>query len=360
MRGNTAFATVAALGLMLGAASPALAGSHAWTVNELFSNADGTIQFIELYNPTNLNTEFGLAGKYVRSVQTGLQYDFTVNLPPNTAFRSILLATADFAALPGAPVPDHIIPDNFIDTGGDTIQYWFYDQATFPNPPIPLDGIQSLHVSPTTGAITVGTNTPKNYAGVEATIDASPPPAPPQNLAYSEPSPTYFQGIAIAANTPSWSGGTPDDFSIDPPLPLGLAIDPVTGWITGTPGEALTATDFLVTASNAEGSTSANVMITVEAVTPSPTFQRGDANQDGAVSIADPIQLLGYLFQSLPSSCTVALDSNDDGAADLGDAIHLLGYLFSSGPTPPAPFGTCGLDPSAGGSLTCVLHAACP
>ncbi|MFP6607219.1 MAG: hypothetical protein VCC19_11635, partial [Myxococcota bacterium] len=30
-------------------AGPALAGIHTWDVNEVFSNADGTIQFVELW-----------------------------------------------------------------------------------------------------------------------------------------------------------------------------------------------------------------------------------------------------------------------------------------------------------------------
>ena len=78
---------------------------------------------------------------------------------------------------PGAPVPDYIIPDNFLSTTADSIEYWFYDTATYPNPMLPLDGINSLHVSPTTGAITIGPNSPKNYAGVEGSIDASTRPA---------------------------------------------------------------------------------------------------------------------------------------------------------------------------------------
>jgi len=359
MRKTWVFAAVAGIAAMLGGTVPAIAGSHLWTVNEIFSNSDGTIQFIELYNPTSVQTETALTDHFVRSVETGNEFLFPADLPATTAFRSILLATAAFAAIPGAPTPDYIIPANFFELGADTIEYYFYDSATFPNPPLPLDGIQSLHVSPTTGAITVGANSPTNYAGATGSIDVSVPVAP-SNLAYSDPAPTYFQGVAIAANTPSWSGGTPDGFVIDPQLPDGLVLDPVSGWITGTPVDALAATIFTVTASNGEGSDDATITITVEAVAPVPTFRRGDANQDGDVSIADPIQLLGYLFQSVPNSCTMSLDSNDDGGADLADAIHLLAYLFSSGGTPPAPFGVCGIDPTSGGSLTCVSHAACP
>ncbi len=36
----------ASIGLLGLACSPAMAGSHSWRINEVFSNADGTIQFI--------------------------------------------------------------------------------------------------------------------------------------------------------------------------------------------------------------------------------------------------------------------------------------------------------------------------
>lgn len=30
---------------------PVLAGSHLWVINEVFSNADGTVQFVEMHVP---------------------------------------------------------------------------------------------------------------------------------------------------------------------------------------------------------------------------------------------------------------------------------------------------------------------
>ncbi|MCA8961243.1 MAG: dockerin type I repeat-containing protein [Planctomycetes bacterium] len=71
-------------------------------------------------------------------------------------------------------------------------------------------------------------------------------------------------------------------------------------------------------------------------------FVRGDANGDGAVSIADAIALLAHLFESAELPCVEAADASGDRGLDIGDAIYLLSYLFSAGPPPPAPFPTPG------------------
>ena len=78
-----------------------------------------------------------------------------------------------------------------------------------------------------------------------------------------------------------------------------------------------------------------------------PPFLRGDSNHDGAVSIADSIYLLGYLFNSgARPYCPDEADVNDDGALNIGDAIGILSYLFG-GTSPPAfPFPSYGLDPT--------------
>ncbi|HLU50424.1 MAG TPA: hypothetical protein VK116_20145, partial [Planctomycetota bacterium] len=85
----------------------------------------------------------------------------------------------------------------------------------------------------------------------------------------------------------------------------------------------------------------------------------GDANQDSAVDLSDPIELLRRLFLGVasPLPCEgddlssggnrVLLDPNGDERVDLSDAVYLLDYLFLGG-TPP----TLGPD--------CVRVAGCP
>lgn len=146
------------------------AASHLWRINEVFSNADGNIQFVEMHECCGAPAELGLGGRFVRSDSTGQQYDFTEHLTGNTADRYLLLATNDFAALPGAPTPDYIIPDNFFSTDTDTITYWFYPAATMTISPgdVPTNGVDSYDAE--NG---VGPNTPTNYAGESGTVDAS-------------------------------------------------------------------------------------------------------------------------------------------------------------------------------------------
>lgn len=153
--------------------SPALAASHLWQVNEIFSNPDGTVQFIELHVPctTGCGGENSLNGKWVKSVDTTNQENFTANAPGNTSLKYLLLATQAFADLPGAPTPDYIIVPNFFDITGDTIKYWSYitGDMTFGSGALPTDGILSLNRNGTTG-----TNSPTNYAGDTGSVDASP------------------------------------------------------------------------------------------------------------------------------------------------------------------------------------------
>lgn len=88
-------------------------------------------------------------------------------------------------------------------------------------------------------------------------------------------------------------------------------------------------------------------------------FERGDANADGSVQLADVTFILGYLFDGgTTPSCLDAADANDDGSLDISDAMKLLIYLFGEGAQPPAPFGACGEDPTAD-ALDCADFAPC-
>jgi hypothetical protein len=147
---------------------PANAASHLWRFNEIFTNADGTIQFIELKECCGAAGETALQGKWVRSDATGNQYTFPQNLTPPTSNRHLLLATASFAALPGAPTPDFIIPAHFFDLDDDFLRYWLYADAIMNFGPgqLPTDGLHSLNED-----LTTGINSPTNYAGVQGSVD---------------------------------------------------------------------------------------------------------------------------------------------------------------------------------------------
>jgi hypothetical protein len=87
---------------------------------------------------------------------------------------------------------------------------------------------------------------------------------------------------------------------------------------------------------------------------------RGDSDANGALGLADAIQLANYLFAGGPGpTCEDAADANDNGAVAIDDVIFLLNYLFVAGPVPPAPGTACGVDPTLD-SLACVSFGACP
>ncbi len=78
---------------------------------------------------------------------------------------------------------------------------------------------------------------------------------------------------------------------------------------------------------------------------PPPIFQRGDANNDGKVDLADAIFLLNHLFLGGGNpSCLDAADFDNTGAIDITDAKFLLNHLFLGGPALPDPYQKCGVD----------------
>lgn len=163
------FIIPSACGLL--AAQTAFAGAHTWDVVEVFSNADGTIQFVEIREMAGTPGEVNLNGLSVTSDANGVIWTFTANLVGPSTNKSILLGTAAFAALPGAPTPDHIIDPNSFNIAGDTVRYGPYDAFTFPA--VPTNCVNSMN----DGGI-VAPNTPKNYAGQTGSVDCSAPVCP--------------------------------------------------------------------------------------------------------------------------------------------------------------------------------------
>ncbi|MFQ5654724.1 MAG: Ig domain-containing protein [Planctomycetota bacterium] len=159
----------------------------------------------------------------------------------------------------GVPIPPNL-PSS---TGGAVDGYTVA-------PPLPdgllLDGATGI-ISGTPSTVTAAADhlvTAFNVTGsanVTLTITVNPPP--PTNLSYSEPVAIYCGGVPITPNVPSSSGGPVDSYSIDPLLPAGLALDSLTGIISGTPTQVSPATDHTVTASNGSGSTTATLTIAV-------------------------------------------------------------------------------------------------
>jgi hypothetical protein len=153
----------------------ARAGQHTWDVNEVFSNADGTVQFIELREANGTNGETGVGNQTMFSATGPKSFAIGAGaVVAPTGNKFYLLGTAAFQALPGAPPVDATIPAGvlpfFFVPAGDTVTYGPYDSLAFPGG-IPTDGIESF----SEGGI-VATNSPTNYAGTTGSVDASGPP----------------------------------------------------------------------------------------------------------------------------------------------------------------------------------------
>jgi hypothetical protein len=176
---RTSLGSIVGLALALATAlglppAPAHAGSHTWDVNEVFSDSTGLVQFVELVEANGTPGETGVPGHSM----TSSSKSFTIvgpALAPPTSNKFYLIATAAFAALPGAPTPDAIIPAGvlpfFFSTSGDTVTYVPWDAFAFGT--VPTDGTTSLNQD-----LTTGLNSPTNYAGVSGSVDASPAAVP--------------------------------------------------------------------------------------------------------------------------------------------------------------------------------------
>jgi hypothetical protein len=85
---------------------------------------------------------------------------------------------------------------------------------------------------------------------------------PPSDLTYSSNPAVYVAGTTITPNTPRSAGGPVASYH-SPALPAGLTLDTGTGVVTGIPIEVLAAAVYTVTASNAAGSATASLSISV-------------------------------------------------------------------------------------------------
>jgi uncharacterized protein (DUF1800 family) len=85
----------------------------------------------------------------------------------------------------------------------------------------------------------------------------------PSNIVYSQSPAVYRTDTAITPNTVTADGDPVTSWTIAPPLPGGLSIDPATGAISGTALAPAAATNYTVTATNASGVGNGTVSIEV-------------------------------------------------------------------------------------------------
>jgi hypothetical protein len=161
------------IGALIFAPALATAGHHTWKINEIYSDASGTVQFIEMTNAND--NEQGLAAWSI--VGDNGTFDFLTNLGSTaTGDKSILIAT-DAAVAAGAPTPDYVMDPGFLDITGDSLNYANNaDIVAFGALPLDLMSIDRNGVAQI--------NSPTNFAGESGLVNAAfIPAAPPWALA---------------------------------------------------------------------------------------------------------------------------------------------------------------------------------
>ena len=170
--------------VLAGQATVANAAHHQWIISELYSNASGTVQFVELLGTAN-NEQF-INGFSVNTLPpegtTPTVVAIGPNLPNgNTQGAYLLIGTAGYAALAaaqGAPAPDRVLPDNFLEIAADRVRYAGIPATDRVYANLPTNGIDSLDFENPSGTV----NTPQNFAGATGSIDASPAAVPSLGL----------------------------------------------------------------------------------------------------------------------------------------------------------------------------------
>lgn len=168
-RGMVRCAAVGAVASLI--TSPAQAAFHLWNIREVYSDASGSLQFIELFSGSSGQNFLGGQSITVTPVG-GASQTFTIpaNISSATASHALLFGTAGIQAL-GAPTPDYILPNNFLFQGGGTISFFGANSGAYLS--LPIDGLLSRTWSSGGNAL----NTPQNFAGQVGMLTPVPEPS---------------------------------------------------------------------------------------------------------------------------------------------------------------------------------------
>jgi hypothetical protein len=145
------------------------ASFHLINIEEIYSNADGTIQYIVLH--VNADSQNRLVTHNIKTTGPGnvvQTFPFPMDLPSTfTNGHRVLIATQGFAAL-NLVTPDYIVPNGFVPTVNGIVDYasaidsWTYAA-------LPTDGVNALYVNGVVNA-----NLATNFAGASAAVIPAP------------------------------------------------------------------------------------------------------------------------------------------------------------------------------------------
>jgi hypothetical protein len=156
--------------------SQAGAAFHLWQIRELYTNLDGSVQFIELF--TSSSSQQFVGGRQIQITQqgTGTVHTFTIpaDLPGDSSGRAFIIGTANLPTF-GGPTPDFTIPatfapDNsaFLFPNGGTISFFGANSGAYTA--LPTNGTLSYTFPTGTTAV----NSPRNFSNTTGTVVPEP------------------------------------------------------------------------------------------------------------------------------------------------------------------------------------------
>ncbi len=300
---------------------------HIIDINEVYSNADGSKQFVELIagsaGQTNLGPTWVIALN-ANGTDTNVVFDFTTTFPALGTGETLLLATQDLADDLGFQ-PDFVIPPNslFLADGRvifedppptptfvDAIAYGAYSGSNtnygLPAAALPSDGCHSLQrtvqdfLVPDSNnihfALSSGGATPRKNDGTTATLPCAP--VAPVLAAIGAKSANEGQVLSFGISA---TDGNADPITLTAEnVPVGANFTDNgngTGSFSWTPSYLQATTyNVLFIASDGPTADSEDVQITVSEIT-DPAIAR-----DTTVSGTEDIQFVGTLLGSDPDS----------------------------------------------------------
>ena len=154
---------------LAGSIKPSIADFDQWGISELFTSADGSIQFIEL--STLVANQQDLSGQLLVATNADNQQSsslvFPNNLSGETANTTVLIATDGFEQLTGL-TPDFVIAAGFLPLAGGNLNF-AEGAATvdYAAAQMPRNGLQSIN-----GLGEPQIASPRSFAGLLASIQA--------------------------------------------------------------------------------------------------------------------------------------------------------------------------------------------
>ena len=179
---------------LAGIAAAAQASYHTFQIEEIYSNADGSVQYVVLHESYGMNGQNQQQNHTFTATHNGVAKAmmFPNNLPGGvcgyygctdapTAGKRLLIATPGFVAL-GIASADFMMPTRFLPTDGGTLNYAEgSSQVTYNS--LPIDGAMALNANGNPQP-----NAAINYNGANVSVQA----APVTNVEFQNPALNHY------------------------------------------------------------------------------------------------------------------------------------------------------------------------